>query len=145
MDGPTSDVYVLETATWRVTRVSAEPTHVIRLSWSPDGRWILHEGAAASRRAGGSAGGEVTYVSAADGSSESRVWGGSGIGSWLRAWPDAWLGEHEAILHAEGNGCGICAVVHVDAATGITRTLIVRHTGFSSPVCLPRLGGVSRR
>jgi hypothetical protein len=124
IDGPSSDVYVLEVEGWRITRVSSEPTHVIRLSWSPDGRWVLHEGAAFASRAAGAAVGEATYVSAVEGGNDRQIWAQSGIGPWVSTWPDAWLGEREAILHSEGHGCGICAVVHVDVSTGVTRTLV---------------------
>lgn len=125
MDGPTSDVYLVDTGTWRVRRVSDEATHVIRMSWSPDGRWILHEGANAWSEAAGSPVAETTDVSAADGSPLRHVWSGSGIGGWGDgAWPDGWLGDHDAVLHREDNGCGVCNMLRIDASTGVTSTIV---------------------
>jgi len=123
LDGPSGDVYVVDIDGWQVRRVSDEPTHAFRLAWSPDGQWILHEGSEWCKRAAGTAVAESTDVSSVDGATQRHVWGGSHTGSWLDAWPDAWLGDHEAIVHREANGCGICDIVGIDVRTGISRTL----------------------
>jgi WD40 repeat protein len=124
LDGPSGDVYVLDIDDWQVTRASDEPTHVIRMSWSPKARWILHEGTQYASRAGSSAVGRTTDVSAADGSSQRHVWKGSGIGAWAKSWPDAWVGDQDAIVHSEGHGCGVCDMLRIDVSSGITETLI---------------------
>ena len=123
LDGPSGDVYVADVAGWQVRRVSDEPTHAFRLAWSPDGQWILHEGAAWCGRAAGDVMAETTDVSSIDGSVQRHVWGGSGIGSWLVRWPDGWLGDHDAIVHQESNWVGCCDVVRLDVRTGISRSL----------------------
>ncbi len=123
IDGPSADVYLLQVADGAVTRVSDEPTHAFRLAWSPDGRWILHEGARWSSRAAGSTVASSTDLSAADGSQQRHIGPGSGIGSWAEDWPDAWLDDDGAIYHTESNGCGICQILHLDVGKGITRTL----------------------
>ena len=123
LDGPSGDVYVADVAGWQVRRVSDEPTHAFRLAWSPDGQWILHEGAGWCSRAAGDVMAETSDVSSVDGSIQRHVWDGSGTGSWLVAWPDGWIGEHEAIIHQESNRSGCCAVVRLDVSTGISRTL----------------------
>lgn len=123
LDGPSGDVYVVAVDGWQVRRVSDEPTHAFRLAWSPDGQWILHEGSHVCYRAAGAAAAESTDASSVDGAIRYQVWDGSNTGSWLGVWPDAWLGDREAIVHREDNGCGICSIVGVDVRTGITRTL----------------------
>lgn len=85
-------------------------------------------------RAGGSTVPQYTGVVAADGSRQQRVGAGSGLGSWVDQWPDAWLDDATAVYHTEGNGCGICVVLRVDASTGITRTLASGIEGASLAV-----------
>lgn len=128
LDGPSGDIYVLDVDGWRVTRASDEPTHVIRLAWSPDSRWILHEGASIMSRAGGyTPFAETTDVAAVDGSSQRHVWSGSGTGPPRDApWPDAWLGDHDAVVHHQDNGCGVCDIVRIDASTGISKTVVAQ-------------------
>jgi hypothetical protein len=45
MDGPSSDLYVLDSQTLRVTRLTTGSGMMQRLSWSPNGRWIMHASA----------------------------------------------------------------------------------------------------
>lgn len=140
MEGPSSDVFVVDTGTWQIRRASDEATHVIRMAWSPDGRWILHEGATAMSVAAGSSLAETTDVSAADGSPMRHVWSGSGIGGWGDgSWPDGWLGDHDAVVHREDNGCGVCNMLRIDASTGITTTLVDAMEG-GQPVVAPEHG-----
>jgi hypothetical protein len=131
IDGPSGDAYVLDADDWSILRVSDEPSHVIRLSWSPDGRWLLHEGAYASSRASGSALGTNTTLSSVDGVSQLWLWSGSGIGAWPSAWPDTWLGDDTAIVHSEGHGCGLCSVLRIDASSATTQTLASGMEGSS--------------
>jgi hypothetical protein len=116
---------VLDTADWRLRRVSDEPTHVLRLAWSPDGAWLLHEGTASAGRAAGYSVSVTTDASAADGSRQLHLWGGSGIPPGA-PWPDAWLGDHEAVVHREGMGCVHCDLVRIDASTGVSQTILGR-------------------
>ena len=131
LDGPGANVYVLDTEGWSTLRVSAEPAHVFRLAWSPDGRWILHESARRMSRASGSVLGRDTTISDSRGLGSHRLWAGSGLGPWAAGWPDAWLGNATAIVHSEGHGCGICSVLRIDATAGTTRTLASAMEGQS--------------
>jgi hypothetical protein len=42
LDGPSSDLYVYDTATDQIRRLTSGPNEAFLLSWSPDSRWILH-------------------------------------------------------------------------------------------------------
>jgi hypothetical protein len=42
LEGPTSDLYVYDTTTDHITRLTDGPTQAARPLWSPDGRLILH-------------------------------------------------------------------------------------------------------
>lgn len=75
-------------------------------------------------RAAGSALGMTTDVSNADGSAQRHVWSGSRLGVWNVSWPDAWLGDDEAITHLQANGCGVCDIVRIDAGSGVTESLL---------------------
>lgn len=146
-EGADSDLYVLVVENGEVRQVSDEPTHVVNMSWSPDGDWLLHEGSPHAFRGSGSVDATVTHLSAADGSGTRRVWDrGSGTGSpWLDRWPLAWIGDAEAIVHSAGNGCGVCGLLKVDAATGTTLTL-GSSTGTDLAVDpIGRTAAVSRR
>jgi hypothetical protein len=44
-DGPSSDLYIYNRDTGRITRLTDGPSEGYAPSWSPDGRWILHFGA----------------------------------------------------------------------------------------------------
>jgi len=43
MDGPSSDIYRLDMNLHTIIRLTDGPDQIISLSWSSDGRWILHE------------------------------------------------------------------------------------------------------
>jgi hypothetical protein len=42
LDGPSSDLYVYDTATDQIRRLTSGPNEAFLLSWSPDSQWILH-------------------------------------------------------------------------------------------------------
>jgi hypothetical protein len=42
MNGPSSDLYVLDSQTLRITQLTTGSSMMQRLSWSPDGHWIMH-------------------------------------------------------------------------------------------------------
>jgi dipeptidyl aminopeptidase/acylaminoacyl peptidase len=45
MDGPSSDVYIYDVATDAMLRLTDGPTEIgFHIAWSPDGRWIVHQG-----------------------------------------------------------------------------------------------------
>jgi WD40 repeat protein len=44
MDGPTADLYLVNTETGEITQLTDGPSQAILPSWSPDGQYILHYG-----------------------------------------------------------------------------------------------------
>lgn len=44
MDGSSIDVYVYDFAAGAITRLSVQPSQAYRLSWSPDGRYLVYQG-----------------------------------------------------------------------------------------------------
>ena len=75
-DGPTSDVYLLDTRSLQVARLTDGPTQAASLVWSPDGRWIAH---LAVDNFGVGAGWSTTQVwlAAADGGPTKKVYDAS--------------------------------------------------------------------
>jgi hypothetical protein len=45
MDGPSADIYVFDTTTGNVTRLSGGDEQAILMGWSPDSSWIVHASA----------------------------------------------------------------------------------------------------
>ena len=44
INGPTADLYLLDTQTWEITQLTDGPSQAIMPTWSPDGQHILHYG-----------------------------------------------------------------------------------------------------
>jgi len=44
INGPTADLYLLDTQTWEITQLTDDLSQAIMPSWSPDGKYILHYG-----------------------------------------------------------------------------------------------------
>ena len=44
MDGPTADLYVYDTRTKEITRLTNGPSQALAPTWSPDGQYVLHFG-----------------------------------------------------------------------------------------------------
>jgi WD40 repeat protein len=64
MDGLSSDLYVLDMQTMDVERLTSGPGMMQRLSWSPDGEWIMH----ASANVIGAGTGVTNHAASRDGS-----------------------------------------------------------------------------
>lgn len=69
VEGPTSDLYVLDTNTEKITRITSGENQAVFPVWSPDSRWILHGEMFDGR---GDDGYESYWASRAD-SSENRM------------------------------------------------------------------------
>lgn len=79
IDGPSSDLYVLDLDTMDTRRLTSGRSNIQELSWSPDGRWIMH-GSAYWVGAGTY---QTNHLAAADGSYvvsfrpiEGQIWHG---------------------------------------------------------------------
>lgn len=44
INGPTADLYLLDTQNWQITQLTDGPSQAIMPSWSPNGEYILHYG-----------------------------------------------------------------------------------------------------
>jgi len=42
IEGPSSDLYIYDTRTRKVKRLTSGPNQAYGLAWSPDGKWIVH-------------------------------------------------------------------------------------------------------
>lgn len=57
INAPTSDLYVYDTQTEKITQLTDGPSHAIDPNWSPDGKYILHYGVSWVPPFGGAIGG----------------------------------------------------------------------------------------
>ena len=71
-DGPSSDLYVFDSATNQLLRLTDGPTQIGDVHWSPDGKWIYHQ---AIKNFGTGAGWSVdsVWVAAVDGSANRKL------------------------------------------------------------------------
>jgi hypothetical protein len=71
IEGPSSDVYIYDTQSNQVKRLTSGSNQAVRLNWSPDSQWIVH------REVNGFGAGcydVATWVSAVDGSRNQRLY-----------------------------------------------------------------------
>jgi len=107
MDGPSSDTYLYEPSTQKITRLSSGPEEVQKLSWSPDGKWIMQE----STWWLGEGMSFNIYASALDGSAVvSLSHSTTGIVSWLD--------DHTFLENNGANGPGNFDLRAVDIRSG---------------------------
>ena len=109
MDGLSSDLYVYEMGTKSVRRLSSGDQELQWISWSPDGKWIVHSGVF-------SVGAGMTYdvyVASLDGSSVPHI-----STNVLDDGIDEWLNDHQYFENDGENGPGNYGLRLVDVATG---------------------------
>ena len=89
IDGPSSDLYVYDTQTDQVRRLTDGPNQAAILGWSPDSRWIIHSEASTYMIAdAGEIGGfpaEAVWAAAADASVVKRLYRPAGV-EWILGW-----------------------------------------------------------
>ena len=116
MDGPAASVYLFDTATRKIKRVSQEPVNNYALSWSPDGQYESF---------GTGAGMDVKGVwkAAADGSKPGLLYTPAGSsGEDLLGWlPDS----HQALLSSWSPVCGSKNLRLMDVASA-QKTILVK-------------------
>jgi WD40 repeat protein len=106
-DGPSSDTYLYDTNTQKITRLSSGPEEVMWLTWSPDGKWIMQE----STWWLGEGMSFNIYASALDGSAVvSLSHSTTGIVSWLD--------DHTFLEYDGANGPGEFDLRSVDVRSG---------------------------
>jgi WD40 repeat protein len=108
-DGPSSDLYLFDTADSSVTRLTDGIEQIDGIRWSPDGAWIWHSTVsfAYCQACDGH-----HFAAAADGNSVTTP-PGSDVFRFL-----AWTGAHSYLVTDGANGPGDFALQWVDAATG---------------------------
>jgi hypothetical protein len=113
MEGLSSDLYVLDTQTMGVNRLTSGPGMMQRLSWSPDGHWIIH--ASAYILAAGT--GLTNHAASRDGSDVVSFPANVGLID------GEWLTNNLFLVHDSANGPGSHDLALLDARTGSVATL----------------------
>lgn len=107
MDGPSSDLYVLDMPTQNIRRLSDGIENIRAIDWSPDNKWIMH----ASLLWEGAWAGWNLHFAAADGSAmKSRGQMKSFLG---------WLDKDNYLEGECGNGLGCAVIDKVNVQTGL--------------------------
>lgn len=113
MEGPSSDLYILDAETMEITRLTTGTGMMERIGWSPDEEWIRHTSIYFV-----GAGYKVTnHVAARDGSQVISFPTDVGLG-----W-GPWLTNNLYLAHEADNGPGKYRLMVMDARTGSVRTL----------------------
>lgn len=113
MDGLSSDLYVYDTATHTINRLSDGPEQIQSIEWSPDGKWILH-GSAFTRGEGT----PIHYYAVAVDGSLMRSLSSSILG--IQGWV-----ESATYLQSEANNgpAGTFDLQSVNIESGVATTL----------------------
>ncbi len=101
LDGPTADLYLYDTATNKITRVSQDDAQNYWPSWSPDGKYILFFGADSFGTGAGYAMKGV-WSANGDGSNVTLLYTPSSSGEELVGWRD----DQTAVLDSWNPICG---------------------------------------
>jgi len=122
IDGPSSDLYVYDTQTDQVRRLTDGPNQTAILGWSPDSWWLIHSEASTTMIAdGGEIGGfpaDAVWAAAADGSEVRRLYGPAGVESIL-----GWVSDAEFLVERWSGYIFLHDLRVVDVSTGAERTL----------------------
>ena len=117
IDGPSSDLYVYDTQTDQVRRLTDGPNQAAILGWSPDSRWIVHSEASTYMIAdGGEIGGfpaDAVWAAAADGSEVKRLYGPAGVEGIL-----GWVSDTEFLVERWSGYIFLHDLRVVDLGTG---------------------------
>jgi hypothetical protein len=116
MDGPSSDLYVYDTSTQSILRLSSGGTNIIseggsHFGWSPDGKWIVYIGA---YFAGATMNGDI-HASRPDGSALRDF---PGQWEWF-----SWISDSMFLTTLGANGPGYYHLASGDLNTGATTTI----------------------
>jgi Tol biopolymer transport system component len=108
MEGLSSDLYVYDTRYGTINRLSSGPQELQWISWSPDGKWIVHS----SVYEVGEGMNFDVYVANVDGT-DVRYLSTTSTGE-----VEDWLNPHVFFQHNSENGVGNFALQLVDVETG---------------------------
>lgn len=113
MDGPSSDLYILDSQTLRVTRLTTGSGMMQRLSWSPNGRWIMH----ASAFYAGAGATLTNHAASRDGASVISFPPDQGLVEGV------WLTSNLYTVNQSANGPGSHQLMVLDVREGTATTL----------------------
>jgi WD40 repeat protein len=106
MDGPSSDLYIYDLRSHTIRRLSDGLGEIQEITWSPDGRWIVHGSAYYS----GEGMAPDFFVARADGSGVKPIGGGK--------YSAGWLSPSENLRYSGANGPGTFGLQKVNIETG---------------------------
>lgn len=127
IDGPSADVYVYDTTTGIITRLTDGPSQSVDLAWSPDDRYILHSGVQSLYYGYSGAGYEMQTVWAVtpSGYDEAiRVFDHPFYGRERRI---AWLGNSLYLGDSWEMNCGYFDLRTIDVFSGQGPVLVAGH------------------
>ncbi|MDH3945005.1 MAG: hypothetical protein OEV06_13005, partial [Anaerolineae bacterium] len=113
MDGPSADLYLYSLNHDSITRLTSGDSQLHRLSWSPDGRYLLHFGVHSFGTGAGYAMAGA-WAAAADGSGAIDLFEPAGGDEVIDGWWDA----RTAVIHSWDAGCGEVRLRAIDILTG---------------------------
>lgn len=113
MEGPSSDLYVLDLETMEITRLTSGMSMMERIGWSPDGHWIRH----ASFYFVGAGYRITNYAASRDGSEVISFPSEVGLG-----W-GPWLTTNLFLAHEADNGPGMYDLMVMNASSGGVKTI----------------------
>lgn len=121
LDGPTSDVYLLDRADFTMRQLTREPEHVTQIDWSPDGRHLIFS--AGLEPASYNSGYRALYLVDTESGADHRfptvepnprgpsgpmtsMFDNSRSGNIEDGWPDGWTRQGQAIAPPQEAGVG---------------------------------------
>jgi len=101
MDGPSADIYLYDTRTGVITRVSQDPAQDFAPSWSPDGKRLVY---LAANGFGTGAGGSMSgvWMANGDGSNPTQLFPADSAGEMI----EGWLDDTTVLLATWNQPCG---------------------------------------
>lgn len=145
LDGPTSDVYLVDSSGYTMRRLTSEPEHVTRIDWSPDGRTVIYKAGWEPLLAGGmpddfratylvdvASGARHRFPTAEPGPPSpsgpmmnmvAPSYAGNDDG-----WPDGWTRDGRAIVVPD---CWLCGLLRYDPGSGEEARLLATSDDFS--------------
>jgi WD40 repeat protein len=101
IEGETSDLYLYNSSDGSISRMTDGPTEAFQVSWSPDGKYILHFGAYGFGTGAG-APVEAAWLAGVQDNSVRLLYEPEGNGEYV----DGWISPEEFVVHSWSAICG---------------------------------------
>jgi hypothetical protein len=118
IDGPSSDVYTYDRVTGQINRLTDGPNQAVRLFWSPDSQWIVHE-EVESFGTGAGYNVRAAWAAAPDGSGTRKLYDVSRSGDEVFV---EWVSPETFIVYS-WSAIGLQSIRLVNLATGDVQRL----------------------